>query len=122
MRRLHPGLEEIGKPPDPRFSFANERTFLAWTRTGLALIGGGLAAAQVLHFRLGGARLLVAIPAIVLGGLIVIASYWRWEANERMMRLGKPLRYSSLTRILAAGVTVLAVISAILVVIEALVR
>ncbi len=122
VRRFHPGLEEIGSEPDPRFTFANERTFLAWARTGLALIGGGLVAAQVLHFGLGGAHLLLAIPAIALGGLIGIASYWRWEANERAMRLGKPLGYSPLVRLLAVGIAVLATISAVLAVIAALVR
>jgi putative membrane protein len=122
VRRLHPGLDDVGSEPDPRFSFANERTFLAWARTGLALIGGGLVAAQVLHFRLGGAHLLVAVPAIVLGGLIGIASYGRWELNERAMRLGEQLGYSPLTRLLAADIAVLAVISAVLVVIEALTR
>ena len=121
MRRLDPGLDDVGKEPDPRFTFANERTFLAWARTGLALIGGGLVAAQVLHFGIGGAHLLVAVPAIGLGGLIGIASYLRWEVNERAMRLGEPLGYSPLTRILAGGVAVLAVISAVLVVIAALV-
>jgi putative membrane protein len=122
VRRLRRGLTEIGSEPDPRFSFANERTFLAWSRTGLALIGGGLVAAQVLHLGLGGAHLLVAIPAIVLGGLIGIASYWRWEVNERAMRLGEPLGYSPLTRILAVGIAVIAVISAGLVVVAALIR
>lgn len=122
VRRLHPGLEEVGSEPDPRFTFANERTFLAWARTGLALIGGGLVVAQVLHFGLGGAHLLVAIPAIALGGLIGIASYRRWETNERAMRLGKPLGYSPLTRMLAVGIAALAVISALLVAIAALVR
>ena len=33
---------------DPRFSYANERTFLAWNRTALALIGVGLAVANLL--------------------------------------------------------------------------
>ena len=122
MRRLHPGLDDVGKEPDPRFTFANERTFLAWARTGLALIGGGLVAAQVLHFGLGGAHLLVAVPAIVLGGLIGIASYWRWEVNERAMRLEQPLGYSPLTRLLAVGIAVLALISAVLVVITAMIR
>jgi putative membrane protein len=37
-----------GTDPDPRFSFANERTFLAWSRTALALIAGGLAVSQLL--------------------------------------------------------------------------
>ena len=42
-------LEQTGQDPDPRFTFANERTFLAWNRTALALIAAGLAAAQFLH-------------------------------------------------------------------------
>jgi putative membrane protein len=121
FRKLRPDLD-VGKEPDPRFTFANERTFLAWARTGLALIGGGLVAAQVLHFGLGGAHLLVAIPAILLGGIIALASYRRWEANERSMRLGRPLGYSPLVRLLAAGVVVLAVISAVLVAVAAIVR
>ena len=120
LQQIRPRLDEVGSEPDPRFTFANERTFLAWARTGLALIGGGLVAAQVLHFGLGGARLLVAVPAIVLGGVIGIAGYFRWEVNERAMRLGKPLGYSSLARILAVGVAVLALLSAVLVVIATL--
>ena len=122
VRRLHPDLDEVGNEPDPRFTFANERTFLAWARTGLALIGGGLVAAQVLHFGLGGAHLLVAVPAILLGGLIGIAGYLRWEANERAMRLGKPLGYSPITRMLAVGIILLALISSVLAVIAAIVR
>ena len=38
-----------GSPePDARFTFANERTFLAWSRTGLALIVAGLGIVQLL--------------------------------------------------------------------------
>ena len=37
-----------GTEPDARFTFANERTFLAWSRTALALIAGGLAVSQLL--------------------------------------------------------------------------
>jgi putative membrane protein len=112
---------EVGKEPDPRFTFANERTFLAWARTGLALIAGGLVAYQVLHFGVGGTRLLVAVPAIVLGGVIGIASYLRWQANQRAMRLGDPLGYPELVRILAIGIAILALVSAVLVVTAAIV-
>jgi putative membrane protein len=122
IKRLGPSLDEVGSEPDPRFTFANERTFLAWARTGLALIAGGLAAAQVLHVGFGGGRLLVAIPAIAFGGLIGIISYLRWQSNERAMRLGEPLGYSPLTRILALGIVGLAGVSVVLVVIWEITR
>lgn len=34
---------DVGSEPDPRFTLANERTFLAWIRTVLAVITGGVA-------------------------------------------------------------------------------
>ncbi len=36
------------KEPDVRFTYANERTYLAWNRTALALIATGAAATQLL--------------------------------------------------------------------------
>jgi putative membrane protein len=115
-------LERTGEEPDARFTWANERTFLAWARTSLALIGGGLVAAQVLHGRFGGWHLLVALPAIILGALVGFASYLRWEANERALRLGRPVERSPLARMLTAGIVVLAVLSAALIVIAAATR
>jgi putative membrane protein len=112
---LRPGLDDVGRAPDPRFTFANERTFLAWARTALALIAGGLVAAQSLHFSSGWLRLLVALPAILLGAVIGLAGYLRWESNERAMRLGEPLGYSPLTCIVAVGVAGLAAVASVLV-------
>lgn len=85
-------LHEIGREPDPRFTLANERTFLAWIRTAMALIGGGLAAGQLLDFDSRGARLAVALPPIALGLMLALTSYRRWEANERALRLEEPLQ------------------------------
>ena len=52
-----------GEEPDARFSYANERTFLAWNRTALALIGVGLAVANLLPpFNFAGGRRLLALP------------------------------------------------------------
>jgi putative membrane protein len=121
-RLLHTDLEQVGEEPDPRLTFANERTFLAWTRTGLALIAGGLAAAQALHFGVSNIDLLVAIPAIALGGMIGIVSFLRWERNERAMRLGEPIGYSQLARIVAIGISAIALISLILVVVHAITK
>jgi len=122
VERLHPNLADIGTEPDPRFTFANERTFLAWARTGLALIGGGLLAAQVLHFGLGGGHLVLALPTIGLGGLLGIIGFRRWQANELAMRLGQPLGQAPLVPLLVVGITAIAVISAVLVMIAAFTR
>jgi putative membrane protein len=115
-------LEQIGSDPDPRFTFANERTFLAWNRTALALIAAGLAAAQFLKFNLHGLRLIIAVPLIVLGAALALASYLHWEDSERAMRLREPLRYSWMPRVLTGGIAVIAVCGGILAVVDRLVH
>ena len=115
-------LEQTGSDPDPRFTFANERTFLAWNRTALALIAAGLAAAQFLKFNLHGLRLIIAVPLIVLGAALALASYLHWEDSERAMRLRQPLRYSWMPRVLTGGIAVIAVCGGILAVVDRLVH
>ena len=117
-----PDLERSGQPPDARFTFANERTFLAWNRTALALIAGGLAAAQFLHFHPHGLRLLIALPLIALGALLSVASYRQWVAAERAMRQGEPPPYSSMPRVLALGIAIVAVLGAIVAIIDRIVQ
>jgi inner membrane protein YidH len=108
--------EEAGREPDPRFTMANERTFLAWNRTALALIGGGLAAGQLLDFESQLARLLVALPPIALGLVLAVTSYRRWQANQRALRLDEPLPGGGPPVLLVVGiVTVGVVVLAVLV-------
>ncbi len=60
--------EGKGQPVDVRFSYANERTFLAWNRTALALIATGVAATQLLpKFDVTFGRRLLGLPLIALG-------------------------------------------------------
>lgn len=109
-----PRPHEIGTDPDVRFTYANERTFLAWNRTALALIATGLAVTSLLpKFNVPGGRRLVGVPLIALGAVIAIASFRRWLANERAMRTGQSLPPSSLPRILAIGIGVAALVAAI---------
>jgi putative membrane protein len=113
-------LRDVGEDPDPRFTFANERTFLAWNRTALALIGGGLAAGQLLEFDSELVRLLVALPPIALGGVLALTSYRHWEANERAMRLRQPLPTIGPPRFVPPAIAALALVIAVLVVVGAI--
>jgi putative membrane protein len=108
--------EPVGEEPDARFSYANERTFLAWVRTALGLMTAGLAITQLLpEFDFAGGRRLIGLPLIATGVVMAFASYWQWQANERAMRLGQPLPTSYLPRILAVVVGTCALVGGILV-------
>lgn len=102
--------------PDARFSYANERTFLAWIRTSLGLVTAGLAITQLLPpFDFPGGRRLIGLPLIALGVAIAISSLRNWRRNERAMRLGQPLPESLLPRISAIVVSAVAIVGLVLV-------
>lgn len=82
-------LSATGTAPDPRFSFANERTFLAWIRTGLALMIAGGAVAQFADVA-GELRGFLAAVLIGLGAAVSFLSYDRWRRAEMAMRLEQP--------------------------------
>jgi putative membrane protein len=102
--------------PDARFTFANERTFLAWHRTALALVVAGLAIIQLLPPFPGApwGRHLLAVPLITLGAVVSVASYLEWARDQRALRRGDPLPPSRLPRILAVAITGLSVVAATL--------
>jgi putative membrane protein len=106
--RRRPPLNEVGHDPDYRFSLANERTFLAWIRTALALIAGGVALANLVPdltpelLRDG-----LAVLLVVLAVVLAIRSHARWDRAERAIRTDQPLEVGGgLVRLLAAGTTV----------------
>jgi len=111
-----PAADAPGAEPDARFTFANERTFLAWIRTALALVAAGLAIVQLLPpfhgIRWG--RHAIGIPLILLGAVIAVLSYIEWDANQRALRRGDPPRHSRLPRLLAVIVGLVALAAAVL--------
>src|SRR6266536_6058145 len=118
MREL--SKHDEGTEPDARFTFANERTFLAWNRTAVALVVAGLAITQLLPPFPGipGGRHIVGVPLIVLGIILSLTSYRQWARNQRALRLGQPLPSSNLPRLLTLLVAGVAATAAVLVLVS----
>jgi putative membrane protein len=103
-----------GTRPDYRYSLANERTFLAWIRTGLALVGGGLGVAGFLPpLRVPHLREVVAVTLMLLGAAVAVRAVDHWARAERAMRLGRPLPSSRFPGVLAVVVGLGAVLLAV---------
>ncbi|HTP17124.1 MAG TPA: DUF202 domain-containing protein [Streptosporangiaceae bacterium] len=102
--------------PDARFTFANERTFLAWSRTALALVVGGLAIVQLLAPFPGvpWGRHLIGTPLILLGSAVSVISYFEWRRSERALRCGEPVSRTRLPALLAVTIAVIAMLAAAL--------
>lgn len=102
-----------GEAPDPRFTLANERTFLAWIRTALALLGGGIAietfAGQALQAPL---RLWLVGSLMLLSMLLSAGACLRWLRVERALRQRRPLPLPALVPMLALGCLVAALMAA----------
>lgn len=109
-RRFPASVFGRGSEPDVRFTLANERTFLAWTRTALALIAGGVAL-EVLGLDLQpGLRLTASLVLIVAGVLTPVVSWLEWMSVERALRHARPLPRSPLGLLLALMVCVVGVL------------
>lgn len=78
----------VGRDPEPRDSLANERTFLAWVRTSLALVAGAVAVSSpALEFSLT-ARLLLSLGLVLVAGVALGVGWHRWTRTEIAMRTG----------------------------------
>jgi putative membrane protein len=106
-----------GEDPDYRFSLANERTFLAWVRTAIALLAGAVGIVQLatglgpewVRRSVGG---VLAATGIVVAGL----AYRHWKANERAMRAGQPLPHTPVLALIGLVLTAVSVTVLVLVV------
>lgn len=117
MARRRPPLRTVGSDPDYRFTLANERTFLAWIRTALALVAGAVALAGLVpDFGPAVARNALTAVLLVLAFAVTAGAYVRWDRAERALREDRPLPVGVLPRLLVGGLLIVVVVVAVLVV------
>lgn len=111
-----PSWQEEGEDPDYRFSLANERTFLAWIRTALGLLAGGLLIEQLgTQYP----RILVLALALTLtlaGAMFGGLAYFRWRANEIAMRRKDSLPHNVAVFVAGMAIAVVAALACLLIV------
>lgn len=110
-RQRFPGsVYRRGHEPDPRFSLANERTFLTWITTGLALLSAGMA----LHALLPSFKPQFTRPAeillIICGLMCPLQAWFGWSRVEAALREGRPLPSPWLSVSLALALTAVGVL------------
>ncbi|MBT2490274.1 DUF202 domain-containing protein [Streptomyces sp. ISL-96] len=108
-------IREEGETPDYRFSLANERTFLAWIRTALALIGGGFAVDQFLPGLSWGVRAGMALGLLAAGVLCALRAVNYWVRCEQAMRRGDDLPVTRFPTVLSLVVALVAVVMVVVV-------
>ena len=107
-------LEEL----DYRFTLANERTFLAWMRTSLAVMAGAVAITQFATSVPRGLRLFSGLVLVVLAVALSAAGFRSWGERERRMRSGEPIARSGLLLAIAAAVSLVGLLVAIVIVVS----
>ncbi len=105
------GLLDEGEDPDPRFTLSNERTFLSWSRTALALIAAGVAleAFDLPALGQGGRRAITSV-LLLLGAALAVGAFRRWLNTERAMRKGVSIPAPILVPVLSLGIAVVALV------------
>jgi putative membrane protein len=107
--RFPKGVFGQGEEPDARFTLANERTFLAWVRTALAMLAGAVAvhapAIEVDEW----VKNTISLVLLGAASLAVSQSWLRWRAVEVSIRTGQPLPGFAGPAVLAAIIGVLIV-------------
>ncbi len=109
-RRWPTSVYGKGREPDPRFSLANERTFLAWIRTSLALLAVA-AAVDALPLGIGERAQSTLAAVLALTGLLAAFHSWRgWARTETAMREERPMPGNAAGVVVVVGVALAGVV------------
>lgn len=116
-RRWPARVYREGTEPDPRFTLANERTFLAWLRTALALMAAGVGVEAVgasVASQGDAVRTVLAVTLVAAGVLCSATAFTRWASAERALRSKTPLPGPRLAPVLGYGLAVVGVLVCVL--------
>jgi inner membrane protein YidH len=116
-RRWPRSVYGVGDEPDPRFSLANERTFLAWIRTSLGFLaaGAGVSAVALIMGQLAIELRLASLVLLLCGLVCAAGSFVRWMRAEKAMRTGRPLPSSPVMPFLTGALAAAALLAIIVV-------
>lgn len=109
-RRFPRFVYRHGSEPDARFTLANERTFLAWIRTALALLAGGIALKAFIAGIHPGLQLAASLTLIATGIFTAAQAWTSWARTERALRENTPLPSPMAALPIAVAVVVVAVL------------
>ncbi|MEV5573236.1 DUF202 domain-containing protein [Spirillospora sp. NPDC052269] len=88
---LVPGTK-AGTRPDTRFLLANERTYLAWMRTCLAFLVGGVALGHLtVRPGLEWLRMTIVVMIIASGIVLTPLAFLHWRTTEHAIRADREL-------------------------------
>ena len=109
---LHPVRTlRTGQDPDPRFTLANERTFLAWNRTALALIAAALALEGFGEGIVSATpRAILVVGSLVAAGLLALSALVRWVRVEAALRMRRSLPLPGVAPAVSAGFAAVAIV------------
>lgn len=110
-----PRWRRVGHTPDYRFSLANERTFLAWIRTAMAILAGTIAMDQLTpQIAPPPVRIVLCVGLAVIGALLAIEAYRRWSLQEQAMRNQQELPHAwllvAMTAVIAGAAAVFGIL------------
>jgi len=91
---------------DVRFLLANERTLLAWVRTALAIMAGGLAFSQFSS----GENDFFGVLSVAFGAIMTLFGYARYRIADAAIRNGHLPTQGTGPFIQVAGVVVFAIV------------
>ena len=104
--------DTTGRVHAPWSRITRLRSPLAWIRTALGLLAGGVAVHQlVTPFKASGARTSLAVGCLVLSIVLAVGAYSHWRSVQQAMRRDAPLPGNILVPVLAVGAGVIALLA-----------